>query len=77
MLQASENQGSPDDRKRKRYSVSAKPGPNGKQERDPTKGLTYEELSRDGGRKRVVVEELEGCWRECGGAYPIETEVDK
>ena len=44
-----------------RYSASAKPGLNGKQERDPTKGLTYEELSRDIGRKREVVEELEDC----------------
>lgn len=58
-----------------RCSVSAKPGLNGKQERDPTKGLTYEELGRDRRQQRAVVEELEDCRRERGGAYPIETEV--
>ena len=49
--------------------------PTGKQEGDPTKGLTYEELGRNNGNKMVVAEELEDCRRECGGAYPIETEV--
>ena len=35
-----------------RYSVSAMPDPNGMQERDPTKGLTYEESGRNIGRKK-------------------------
>ena len=35
-----------------RCSVSAKPGPNGKQERDPTKGLTFEESGRCGGNEK-------------------------
>ena len=49
--------------------------PTGKQEGDPTKGLTYEELGRNNGNKKSVVEELEDCRRECSGAYPIEMEV--
>ena len=36
---------------RKWCSVSAKPSPSGKQERDPTKGLTFEELGRYSGNK--------------------------
>ena len=75
MLQASEHHESPNDRKCIRYSVSAKPSPDGKQERDPAEGLTYEELDRSSGSKREAVEKLEDCWRVCGGAYPIETEV--
>ena len=35
--------------------------PTGKQEGNPTKGLTYEELGRNNGRKKTVVEELEDC----------------
>ena len=46
---------------RHRGSASAKPSLKGKQESDPTKGLTYEELGRNNGRKKTVVEELEDC----------------
>ena len=46
-----------------RYSVSAKPQPERKQEGNPTKGLTYEESGRNNGNKRTVVEELEDCRR--------------
>lgn len=38
--------------------------PTGKQEGNPTKGLTYEELGRKNGSKMMVVEELEDCRRE-------------
>ena len=41
--------------------VSAKLNPQGKQEGNPTEGLTYEEFGRNNGRKMVVVEELEDC----------------
>ena len=57
--------------------VSAKHNPQGKQEGNPTEGLTYEEFGRNNGSRMVVDEELEDCRRECGGAYSVETEVAK
>ena len=47
----------------------------GQDERNPTKGLTYEELGRNNGNMISVVEELEIVSRMGSWAYPIEMEV--
>ena len=62
-LQDSEKSVSP--KRPERYSVSAKPQPERKQEGNPTKGLTYEELGRNNGKMIAVVEELEVVRRMC------------
>ena len=49
--------------------------PEGKQEGNPTKGLTYEESGRNNGNEKDGRGRTGGLPKGSGGAYPIEMEV--